>query len=346
MRAPPTAVIPREGGESSTPRLLGSSSAASGILDRPPSRAMTARLWRAASAAPTRIVFVVAFLLALAFPAFADVAVPQLTGRVVDQTNTLSSADIASLSQKLQDFEARKGSQIAVLIVPTTQPETIEQFSIRVADAWKIGRKKVDDGAILVVAKNDRHLRIEVGYGLEGALTDVTSRRIIDEVITPKFRAGDFAGGISDGVDRMMRVIDGEPLPSPSRSVNFAHNLDDLAPVFAVALFASIGVGGFFRAMLGRLLGSMVTGGIIAAVTWFILGSAALAAAVGVLGFIVGFIADLFSAITPGTGRSRGGSWSSGSSGGGWSSGSSSSDSGSFSGGGGSFGGGGASGSW
>ncbi|WP_167767700.1 TPM domain-containing protein [Bradyrhizobium frederickii] len=307
---------------------------------------MTARLWRAASAAPTRIVFVVALLLALAFPAFADVAVPQLTGRVVDQTNTLSSADIASLSQKLQDFEARKGSQIAVLIVPTTQPETIEQFSIRVADAWKIGRKKVDDGAILVVAKNDRHLRIEVGYGLEGVLTDVTSRRIIDEDISPKFRSGDFAAGIGAGVDRMMRVIDGEPLPSPSRSANFAHNLDDLAPVFAVALFASIGVGGFFRAMLGRLLGSMVTGGIIAAVTWFILGSAALAAAVGVLGFIVGFIADLFSAITPGTGRSRGGSWSSGSSGGGWSSGSSSSDSGSFSGGGGSFGGGGASGSW
>ncbi|MEY9282864.1 putative membrane protein YgcG [Bradyrhizobium yuanmingense] len=188
-------------------------------------------------------------------------------------------------------------------------------------------------------------MRIEVGYGLEGVLTDVTSRRIIDEAITPKFRSGDFAAGISAGVDRMMRVIDGEPLPSPSRSVNFAHNLDDLAPVFAVALFASIGVGGFFRAVLGRLLGSLVTGGIIAAVTWLILGSAALAAAVGILGFIVGFIADLFSAITPGTGRSRGGAWSSGSSGG-WSSGSSSSDSGGFSGGGGSFGGGGASGSW
>ena len=288
---------------------------------------------------------VVVVALLLAFPASADVAVPQLTGRVVDQTGTLSSNDIASLSQKLREFEARKGSQIAVLIVPTTQPETIEQFSIRVAEAWKIGRKKVDDGAILVVAKNDRHLRIEVGYGLEGALTDVTSRRIIDEDITPKFRSGDFAAGIGAGVDRMMRVIDGEPLPSPSRSVNFAHNLDDLAPVFAVALFASIGVGGFFRAILGRLLGSMVTGGIIAAVTWVILGSAALAAAVGVLGFIVGFIADLFSAVTPGTGRSRGGSWSSGSWGGGWSSGSSS-DSGGFSGGGGSFGGGGASGSW
>ncbi|WP_407187510.1 TPM domain-containing protein [Bradyrhizobium centrosematis] len=305
---------------------------------------MTARGSRACSAFSS-FVLAVAIVLACVIPTHADVAVPQLTGRVVDQTGTLSSSDIASLSQRLRDFEARKGSQIAVLIVPTTQPETIEQFSLRVAEAWKIGRKKVDDGAILVVAKNDRHLRIEVGYGLEGALTDVTSRRIIDEDITPKFRSGDFAAGIGAGVDRMMRVIDGEPLPSPSRSVNFAHNLDDLAPVFAVALFASIGVGGFFRAILGRLLGSLVTGGIIAAVTWFILGSAALAAAVGVLGFIIGFIADLFSAITPGTGRSRGGSWSSGSSGGGWSSGSSS-DSGGFSGGGGSFGGGGASGSW
>ncbi|MCK1722489.1 YgcG family protein [Bradyrhizobium sp. 141] len=298
---------------------------------------MTLSVWRVA--------IVAALFLALTFPASADVAIPQLTGRVVDQTGTLSSADVASLSQKLRDFETRKGSQIAVLIVPTTQPETIEQFSIRVAEAWKIGRKKVDDGAVLVVAKNDRHLRIEVGYGLEGALTDVTSRRIIDEIITPKFRTGDFGGGISDGVDRMIGVIDGEPLPVPSPTVNFG-NLDDLAPIFIVTLFASIGVGGFFRAMLGRLLGSLLTGGIIAAITWFILGSAALAAAVGLLGFIIGFVADLFSAITPGTGRSRGGSWSSGSSGGGWSSGSSSSDSGSFSGGGGSFGGGGASGSW
>jgi uncharacterized protein len=285
-------------------------------------------------------------LLAFAIPAFADVAVPRLTGRVVDQTGTLSSSDIAALSQKLRDFEARKGSQIAVLIVPTTQPESIEQFSIRVAEAWKIGRKKIDDGAILVVAKNDRHLRIEVGYGLEGALTDVTARRIIDEVITPKFRGGDFAGGISGGVDRMIRVIDGEPLPVPTPTVSFG-NFDDLAPVFLVTLFASIGVGGFFRAMLGRLLGSLVTGGIIAGIAWFILGSVGLALALGALGFVIGFIADLFSSVAPGTGRSRGGNWSSGSSSsGGWSSGSSSSDSGSFSGGGGSFGGGGASGSW
>src|SRR4029077_15447334 len=111
-------------------------------------------------------------------PALADVAVPPLVGRVVDQTGTLSGDQIDSLQQTLRAYEARKGSQIAVLIVPTTAPETIEQYSLRVAEVWKIGRKKIDDGALLVVAKNDRHLRIEVGYGLEGALTDVTSKRI------------------------------------------------------------------------------------------------------------------------------------------------------------------------
>jgi uncharacterized protein len=290
-----------------------------------------------------RVVKAFLFVLALAWSvaAAADVAVPQLTGRVVDQTGTLSSSDIAALTQKLRDFETRKGSQIAVLIVPTTQPETIEQFSIRVAEAWKIGRKKVDDGAILLVAKNDRHLRIEVGYGLEGALTDITSRRIIDEVITPKFRDGDFAGGISAGVDRIIRIVDGEPLPVPSRSVNFG-NLDDIGPLVPVTLFGSLVIGGFLRALLGRLLGSVATGGLIAVLALLLIGSAGLALFAGAIGFVLAFIADLFPAST---GRSGGGSWSSGSSSGGWSSGSSS-DSGSFSGGGGSFGGGGASGSW
>jgi len=295
---------------------------------------MTARLWRA--------IALVALVFAFAFPALADVAVPQLTGRVVDLTGTLSSSDIAALSQKLGDFETRKGSQIAVLIVPTTDSETIEQFSIRVAEAWKIGRKKVDDGAILVVAKNDRHLRIEVGYGLEGALTDVTSRRIIDEVITPKFREGDFAGGISAGVDRMMRVVDGEPLPVPSRSVNFG-SWDDLQTLFYFVLFGPLVVGGFLRAMLGRLLGSAATGAAVGGLAWFVLGSAAIGLGIGVLGAILTFIGDLFPGIGLGAGSSGGGSWSSGSSSGGWSSGSSS---GGFSGGGGSFGGGGASGSW
>src|SRR5262249_16486767 len=142
-----------------------------------------------------------ALLLCWVGTAAADVPVPPLTGRVVDQTGTLSPGDIASLTATLKDLEQRKGSQIAVLIVPTTQPETIEQFSIRAAEAWKIGRKKIDDGALLVVAKNDRKLRIEVGYGLEGAIPDVTARRIIDEVIVPHFKGGDFAGGIFPAVD-------------------------------------------------------------------------------------------------------------------------------------------------
>ncbi|TYL96317.1 YgcG family protein [Bradyrhizobium rifense] len=283
-----------------------------------------------------------ALLLGWAFAALADVAVPQLTGRVVDRSGTLSSSDVAALSQKLSDFEKRKGSQIAVLIVPTTDPETIDQFSIRVAEAWKIGRKKVDDGAILVVAKNDHHLRIEVGYGLEGALTDVTSRRIIDEVVTPKFRTGDFAGGISAGVERMMRVVDGEPLPVPSRSVNFG-NLENIGPIIPVTLFASFIIGGILRTLLGQLLGSVATGSLIGVLALFFVGSVGVAVIVGFIGFFLAFIADLFP---KSTGPSRGGSWSSGSSSGGWSSGSSSSDSGSFSGGGGSFGGGGASGSW
>ena len=194
-------------------------------------------------------------LVCLATMVLADVAVPQLTGRVVDQTGTLSSSDIAGLTQKLKDLETRKGSQVAVLIVPTTQPETIEQFSIRVAETWKIGRKKVDDGALLVIAKTDRKLRIEVGYGLEGSLTDVTARRIIDEVITPKFRQGDFAGGIDAGVDRIIGVINGETLPVPQPQASHGTDLDfDSLTSFApVALFGALVIGGILRTLLDRL---------------------------------------------------------------------------------------------
>jgi uncharacterized protein len=282
-----------------------------------------------------------ALLLCWAVTAFADVAVPPLTGRVVDQTGTLSSGDIDRLTQTLKNLELRKGSQIAVLIVPTTQPETIEQFSIRVADAWKVGRKKIDDGALLVVAKNDRKLRIEVGYGLEGSLTDATASRIISEIITPKFRDGDFAGGISDGVGRMISVIDGEPLPAPEPTQSFGEpaHLEDLFPIL---LFVAIIVGGLSRALLGRLAGSVANGGIIGLVAWFMIGSLALCALSAVIAFFLTMFADSFA--SGGGGRSGGfvsgggGSWSGGSS--------SSSDSGGFSGGGGSFGGGGASGSW
>jgi len=291
-----------------------------------------------------------ALLLCWAFAAFADVAVPPLTGRVVDQTGTLSSGDIASLTQTLRALELRKGSQVAVLIVPTTQPETIEQYSIRVAEAWKIGRKKIDDGALLVVAKNDRKLRIEVGYGLEGALNDVTAKRIIDEIITPKFRSGDFIGGISEGVDRIIGVIDGEPLPAPAPAAprhvepdsalyQFLNPLNPFTIIFILLL------GGAFRHLFGRLFGSVATGSLIGLLVWFIFGSLILSGLAGIVASVFAMFSDTLTAPTP-VGRGRGGSWSGGS-GSSWSGGgSSSSDSGGFSGGGGSFGGGGASGSW
>jgi uncharacterized protein len=285
-------------------------------------------------------------LVCFATMVLADVAVPQLTGRVVDQTGTLSSSDIASLTLKLRDLETRKGSQVAVLIVPTTEPETIEQFSLRVAEAWKIGRKKVDDGALLVIAKNDRKLRIEVGYGLEGSLTDVTARRIIDEVITPKFRSGDFAGGIDAGVDRMIGVINGEALPSPQPQASHGVDLDidSIASFAPMAFFGAIFLSGVLRTLFGRLLGSLGTGGAIGILTWVVLGSMTLALLSSIAGVVIAFIAGGSASTIPWARGGRGSS-SSGSSSSGWSSGSSS-DSGSFSGGGGSFGGGGASGSW
>ena len=288
-----------------------------------------------------------ALLLCWAVTAFADVAVPPLTGRVVDQTGTLSSGDIDRLTQTLKNLELRKGSQVAVLIVPTTQPETIEQFSIRVADAWKVGRKKIDDGAILVVAKDDRRLRIEVGYGLEGALPDVTTKRIIDEIITPKFRSGDFAGGISAGVDRIIGVIDGEPLPAPPQRQQQQQSSDLtwlLNPLNPFTIIAILVLGGVMRGIFGRLFGSLTTGGLIGLVAWFVFGSLIVSALAGIVASVFTLFSDGIT--TPAPAGRGGGGWVGGG-GGAWSGGgSSSSDSGSFSGGGGSFGGGGASGNW
>jgi uncharacterized protein len=290
-----------------------------------------------------------ALFLCWAQAAFADVDVPPLRGRVVDQTGTLDSSVIDLLNQQIRSFEQRKGSQIAILIVPTTQPETIEQYSIRVAEAWKIGRKKIDDGALLVIAKNDHKLRIEVGYGLEGALTDVTARRIIDEVIAPHFKQGDFPGGISEGLTRMISVIDGEPLPKPAPEASHRPDADwdAFSSFLPVVLFGSIFVGGFLRMIFGSLLGSVVAGGGAALLAWLVVGSAIAAAAMGALAFLVVLITTSLASTVPtgrgGYGGSSSGGWSGG--GGGWSGGSSSSSSDSG-GGGGSFGGGGASGSW
>ena len=269
-----------------------------------------------------------ALALCTSFIAAAEVPVPPLTGRVTDQTATLSAEQKAALEQTLQAFEARKGSQLAVLIVPTTVPETIEQYALRVAEQWKLGRKKVDDGAILLVAKDDRALRIEVGYGLEGALNDATSKRIISEIITPRFRQGDFQGGIAAGVEQMIRVIDGEPLPAPKdgRPTSGIGDIQQYVPViFVVALV----LGGILRSILGRFPGALVTGGAVGFIAWLVVGAVSIAVAAGV-------IALLFTLF--GGGRGMGGF------GGGFGTGGS--GRGGFSGGGGGFGGGGASGRW
>jgi len=257
----------------------------------------------------------------------AQVPVPTLSGRVVDQTSTLSAEQQASLSQTLEAFETRKGSQLAVLIVPTTAPEPIEQFALRVAEQWKIGRKKVDDGAILVVAKDDRTLRIEVGYGLEGALNDATSKRIISEVIVPRFKQQDFAGGIAAGVDQIIRVVDGEPLPAPQERPNLgANDVQQFAPV---AIILALGLGSILRAWLGRLPGALVTGGVVAGVTWFMAGALSLALAAGVMSLVFTLAGGM------GLLAAMGGRGHRGYGGGGG-----------FGGGGGGFGGGGASGRW
>lgn len=267
-------------------------------------------------------------LVALCLPQYslAQLAIPALSARVIDQTGTLSSSQVASLDQVLSTFEKRKGSQLAVLIVPTTAPESIEQFGIRVADQWKLGRKKVDDGTILIIAKSDRTLRIEVGYGLEGALNDATSKRIIDDIIVPRFKQQDFYGGVMAGAQAIISVVDGEPLPSPAKNEQFTE--DDLYQVVPVVFIAALILGGILRSILGRMNGALLTGGFIAMMSWLILGAISMALLAGVVAFVVAL-----TGIGIG-GGGFGGGGRGGSGGGG------------FRGGGGGFGGGGASGRW
>jgi uncharacterized protein len=290
---------------------------------------------------------VIRLLIGLLLPAAVLAAdVPPLKARVTDLTGALNAQQRGALEQTLAEFEARKGAQIAVLLVPTTQPETIEQYAVRVQEAWKLGRKGVDDGVLLVVAKNDRKLKIEVGYGLEGILPDAIAKRIIEDDITPRFREGDFYGGIRAGVDRIMRVVEGEKLPPPiarSHPQSSIHYGDWIIPLFFLVIIG----GGILRAIFGRFLGSGIIGTVAAVAGWAILGSLIAALVIGFIAFIFGLLGGA------GWGGGRGG-WSSGGfgggsgswGGGGFSGGGFSGGGGGFSGGGGSSGGGGASGSW
>ncbi|MFN5011842.1 MAG: TPM domain-containing protein [Gammaproteobacteria bacterium] len=234
-----------------------------------------------------------ALLAALALgPASAQQAglqpIPAYPSRVVDTVGLLQPDEKARLEQKLQAFEERKGSQVAVLIVDTTQPEEIEQYSIRVADAWKPGRKGVDDGAILIVAQQDRRMRIEVGRGLEGALTDLVSRRVIDETVRPAFRAGEFGAGIEAGVDRMIGVIDGEPLPPPDPRWSGGDEDEGTnwiaAGVLAVLLLLLFAIS----AAKGRAGASLASGGTFGVMALVFTGSIVFALIAALFGTLVG----------------------------------------------------------
>jgi uncharacterized protein len=273
----------------------------------------------------------------------ADVAIPPLTARVTDLTGTLSGEAVTRIETKLANLEAKKGSQLAVLIVPTTQPEEIEQFGIRVVDAWKLGRKGVDDGAILIVAKNDRRVRIEVGYGLEGALPDAIANRIITETITPHFKLGDYDGGVEAGVDQMISVVNGEPLPEPDRKWEHPSGLGHLLPLLLVVVFVGSGV---LRALFGRLFGSIATGGLAGVVAWALSHLLPIGVGAGVVAFLFAMLAGSASrgwSAGRGWGGGFGGGLGGGFGGGGFGGGG---GGGGFGGGGGGGGGGGASGSW
>ena len=288
-----------------------------------------------------RRAFATLLLLVAAIPSIASAQalqpIPSLERRVTDSADILAADQEAALEEKLAVFEARKGAQIAVLTVASTAPEEIEQYSIRVVDAWKLGRKGVDDGALLIIAVEDRALRIDVGRGLEGVLTDLTSNRIIDETITPLFRGGDYAAGIDAGVDRMISVVDGEPLPEPEQSWQ-AREGGGFEDIIGLVFVLAIVLSAILRKILGRILGAVTTGGVLGALGLMVTGALGLAMLAGVVGFVVALAGGVPTGRFASHGRR--GRWDGGGFGGGGFGG------GGFGGLGGGFGGGGASGRW
>ena len=286
--------------------------------------------------------WLLAVALLLPLLAYAAVAVPKLSRHVTDLTGTLSAAQVDQLDAQLVALEKAKGAQVVVLMVATTGEQDIEGYSLAVAEANHIGRKGIDDGLLLLVAKDDRRVRYDVGYGLEGAIPDAATARITREYIAPKFRANDYFGGISDALGALTKLIDGEPLPAPVRD---SASSREGRPALPNGLFIAIFAGLLLRSVLGRArswlrvpLGALVIGGLL----WVLISLGA-----GVIGAIVGGVLML---LPGGSGRSIGrGGWG-GFGGGGWGGcgfgGGGFGGGGGFSGGGGSFGGGGSTGSW
>jgi uncharacterized protein len=275
------------------------------------------------------------FLLSVLLPnsLLADTALPPLNARVTDLTATLTKAQIDTLERLLSDFEAKKGGQIAVLIIPNLGGGSIDDYSLRLAEKWKIGRRGIDDGVILLVAKDDRKLRIEVGDGYEGALTDVESNRIIREIITPKFRQGDFFGGIQDGLTAIIGQINGEELPPPPENSYGGRPDDSLIEPFIVGMLVLASFTAPLRRSIGRFPAALLFASIAALIALFFL-SKVFVLLVSVLAFIFSFFSEEIGRGGGSYGRSSSGGWSSGGS------------SSSYSGGGGRFSGGGSSGSW
>ncbi len=269
------------------------------------------------------------FFIAIA-PAFADdyVAIPPLQARVTDLTNTLLKDQATALEVSLTELQRSKGSQVVILMLPTTQPESIEQFGIRLAGAWKIGRRGVSDGVIILVAKDDRRMRIEVGYGLEGAIPDVIAKRIVSDIMAPKFKRNDFNGGLQDAVAAISAVIDKEPLPVPDAvpertTGDFSHGSGDWM-FWGVALMVLAGIAHRALGMAGSALAAVLG----AVLGWFVFGT--------IIMVLLGAVVAFFGSFMRGGGGFGGGGFGGGGGSGG----------GGFSGGGGGFGGGGASGSW
>jgi uncharacterized protein len=279
-----------------------------------------------------------------AVAALAATPVPKLEARVTDLAGTLTAPQREALEAKLRDFEARKGSQVAVLIVPSIGDETIEEFAGRVTDEWKLGRKGIDDGALLAIAMKERRMRIHTGRGVQGTLTDALSKRIVADIVTPRFREGDFAGGIEAGVDAIMKAIEGEALPEPKPAargkVDSVSSFGDLA---ILALFAVPILGMVLRSMFGRFFGATLTSGITGIGAWLLLGSLV----IGMVAAVAAFFFTLMGGAGMGRSVGRGG-WGGYIPTGGWGGGGGGfgGGGGGFSGGGGGFDGGGASGSW
>ena len=268
--------------------------------------------------------------------------IPPLKARVTDQTATLSTQQLAALEAQLKALEDETGAQVAVLMVATTAPEDIAAYTWRVASSWKLGRKDIGDGSLIVVAKDDRRMRIEVARKLEGAIPDIQAGRIIDGAMKPRFRVDDYAGGLSAAIDQMSLLIRGEKLPAPAKQQNqsssWSQNLDFLLPLLFFGFPLGIAIA---RALFGRVLGSLIVGGIAGAAAYFITTSMLIAGVAAFMGLLFTLLSNLSRMSSgPYISSGGGGGWGSGG-GGGFRSGG-----GFSSGGGGSFGGGGASGRW